>query len=69
MSDELVFDEPANYEQALADAVILQIESDLNNGDVSAIYELMDHIPLEALEQFLSEWRLEELKEKWQKRG
>jgi len=58
-----------DYTGELYDAVVDQISSDLDNGDGSAIYELLDSIPQTVLEEFLSEWRLEELKEKWQIRG
>ena len=49
------------YMARLEQAVIDQIESDYRNEDYSALSELLSAIPTEALEAYLSDWRLEEL--------
>jgi len=40
----------------LIDKVIEQIVRDLNNGDTTAIEELLRSVPEENLEAFLSDW-------------
>ena len=57
-----------DYTGELYDAVVDQIECDLNNGDGSAIYVMLDSVPQEALESFLSEDRLIDLM-KWNRTG
>jgi hypothetical protein len=41
--------------QKLIDRVIGQIELDLENRDVTAIFELLDNLPVSVLESYLSE--------------
>jgi hypothetical protein len=41
--------------QELIDRVIGQIELDLENRDVTAIFELLDKLPVSVLESYLSE--------------
>lgn len=41
--------------QKLIDRVIGQIELDLENRDVTAIFELLDNLPAFILESYLSE--------------
>lgn len=43
------------YKQKLIDHVIREIEIDLENRDVTAIVELLNHLPASILESFLSE--------------
>lgn len=57
------------YAELLEQAVIDQIQSDLNNEDYSALSELLAEVKTAELEAYLSDWRREELEEKWQKRG
>lgn len=45
--------------QKLIDHVIGQIELDLENRDVTAIIELLNHLPVSILESFLSESEVE----------
>ena len=40
--------------QSLIDKVLEQIEQDVSTGDVTAIEELIKHIPVKNLEGFLS---------------
>ena len=62
-------DPPINYAEALVDAVWAQIEQDYRDGDISAVYELLEQIDQGLLERFLQEDSLEQLEKKWQNRG
>lgn len=55
------------YFEMLEQAVIDQIESDLRNEDHSALTELLVDVKTENLEAYLSDWRMEQLEEAWQK--
>lgn len=41
---------------ALLDKVVAQLRNDLNSGDLTALYELLEFIPKENLEAYLPEW-------------
>ncbi len=41
--------------EQLLDDVVEQIQRDLDNGDTTAIYELLDHLPDAVLEAYLPE--------------
>jgi len=62
-------DPPANYGDALVDAVWAQIEQDYKDNDLTAVYELLEQIDQGLLERFLLEDSLEQLQEKWQNQG
>ncbi len=46
--------------EVLIDRVIEQIRKDLDNGDVTAIFELLVYIPDKALEAYLPEVTFDE---------
>ena len=62
-------DPPTCYADALVDAVWAQIEQDYRDGDISAVYELLEQIDQGLLERFLQEDSMEQLEKKWQNRG
>lgn len=41
--------------QALIDSVLDQIQQDIANGDLTAIEEMLQHLPVEILQAFLPE--------------
>lgn len=41
--------------QALIDSVLDQIQQDIANGDLTAIQEMLQHLPTEILQAFLPE--------------
>jgi len=43
------------HDLQLIELVLQQIISDVQNGDVTAIAELLEHVPVDMLEGFLSE--------------
>ena len=49
-------------DQDLVDRVLIQIQEDIENGDVTAIEEMLYHVPIVHLEAFLSEDQLIKLR-------
>lgn len=49
-------------DQDLIDRVLIQIQEDIENGDVTAIEEMLYHVPIQHLEAFLSEDQLIKLR-------
>ena len=53
------------YTEELLDEAINQIHHDLNMGDRTAIYELLENLEAKHLEAFLQEPVLDNLKRMW----
>jgi len=53
------------YGEALQDAVISRLVRDVENGDFSCVYELLDQISRKDKEEFLSEDDLQQLQDQW----
>ena len=54
--------EDLKYNEALMSAAIFQLQEDLRSGDLDAIYELLENVDTDKLEGFLSEERLQSVK-------
>lgn len=61
----VAFQPAESYVEALLDAAIEQIQRDLAQGDATAIYDLLETVPKQRLEGFLTEEALAELKQNW----
>lgn len=59
----ILADENIEMEDALIDIVIEKIKEDINDGDVSAIFELLRFCPVDNLIQYLPEEEWKEFKE------
>ena len=57
-----VADLMSERDQDLVDRVLIQIQEDIENGDVTAIEEMLYHVPIRHLEAFLSEDQLIKLR-------
>ena len=53
------------YTEELLDQTVNQIVEDVENGDTTAIYELLNFVEAKHLENFLNEEDMIELKNKW----
>jgi len=62
MSEVKVAELMSERDQDLIDRVLIQIQEDIENGDVTAIEEMLYHVPIVYLEAFLSEDQLIKLR-------